>query len=188
MPCHTEPATIYQADKKNPLSLPRDAVSHWTSNNLPSWQGKPTLLTSWCRVTLNQQQFTKLTRKTHSPYLMMPCHKLHKLINNSRKSPIDLRERMRQHLLAKLFEKKLQLKFTKRKISVKNQKKRDILGYSLEFSSDVVNGKTLFPANVVYTTHNWHDTIDAVRSIVQVRWNSWYGHQDASAYNTIVSW
>ena len=33
-----------------------------------------------------------------------------------------------------------------------------------------------------------HNTIDAVRSIVQVRWNSWYGHQDVSAYNAIVSW
>ena len=29
----------------------------------------------------------------------------------------------------------------------------------------MVNDKTLFPTNVVYTTHDWHDTIDAVRSI-----------------------
>ena len=29
----------------------------------------------------------------------------------------------------------------------------------------MVNDKTLFLTNVVYTTHDWHDTIDAVRSI-----------------------
>ena len=29
----------------------------------------------------------------------------------------------------------------------------------------MVNDKTLFPTNVVYTTHDWHDTIDAVRLI-----------------------
>ena len=29
----------------------------------------------------------------------------------------------------------------------------------------MVNDETLFPTNVVYTTHDWHDTIDAVRSI-----------------------
>ena len=47
------------------------------------------------------------------------------------------------------------------------------LGSTVAFSSDVVNDKTLFPTNVVYTTHDWHDTIDAVRSIVNVRWNRW---------------
>ena len=31
----------------------------------------------------------------------------------------------------------------------------------------MVNDKTLFPTNVVYTTHDWHDTIDAVRSIAR---------------------
>ena len=32
--------------------------------------------------------------------------------------------------------------------------------------SDVINDKTLIPTNVVYTTHDWHDTRDAVRLIV----------------------
>ena len=35
----------------------------------------------------------------------------------------------------------------------------------MKLSLDVVNDKTLFPTNVVYTTHDSHDTIDAVRSI-----------------------
>ena len=33
------------------------------------------------------------------------------------------------------------------------------------FRSDVVNDKTLFPTNVAYAAHDWHDTVDAVRSI-----------------------
>ena len=37
--------------------------------------------------------------------------------------------------------------------------------HDFQFSLDVVNDKTLFPTNVVCTTHDWHDTIDAVRSI-----------------------
>ena len=39
------------------------------------------------------------------------------------------------------------------------------MGELPSFWSDVENAKTLFPTNVVYTTHDWHDTIDAVRAI-----------------------
>ena len=62
------------------------------------------------------------------------------------------------------------------------------VNFVLKFRSDEVNDKTLFPTNVVFTTHDWHDTIDAVRSIVKVRWNSWKGLKDVSTYNAIVSW
>ena len=56
----------------------------------------------------------------------------------------------------------------------------------LYFSSDVVNDKTLFPTNMVYSRHDWHDTIDAVKSIVNVRWKIWQRLQDVSTYNVIV--
>ena len=40
--------------------------------------------------------------------------------------------------------------------------------------------------NVVYATHGWHDTIGAVRSIVNVWWESWYVLQDVLMCNTIA--
>ena len=51
----------------------------------------------------------------------------------------------------------------------------------------MVNDKTLLPTNVVYTTHDWHDTIDAVRSIVKVRWNSWYDRSFLTYQLTMAS-
>ena len=40
--------------------------------------------------------------------------------------------------------------------------------------------------NVVYTAHNWHDAIDAVRSTVKFRWNSLYGHEDVPRHRQLV--